>query len=248
MRRRRVRLIVGALLLVAVLVLLAHPLAGADVFSNVGPGESVGGLAERYPSGNYSLDQHFTFVDASITGGVDVSGVPPMIAYFLAEILWSLTSFLAELVITLFTFAFSLDLLNGSAATGGAGALRPVSAAIHSIYAHVFGAPWLVLAISIVGMWAMWRGLLQRRYIETAGALAMSLVYLVIALAFVAQPGRTVGSASGPSSIGLPCRSNASVGCDSSTGSPVMPVGEAIFAMYRFCCPSVVPGQPDHTK
>ncbi len=194
MTRRRA--VLAVLALVGVFVFVAHPLAGADVFSNIGPGESVGGLSERYPSGNYSLDQHFTFVDASITGGVDVSGVPPMIAYFLAEILWSLTSFLAEAVIALFTFAFSLDLLNGSAATGGAGALRPVSTAIHSIYANVFGAPWMVLAISVVSLWAMWRGLLQRRYIETAGALAMSLVYVVIALAFVAQPGRTVGSAS----------------------------------------------------
>lgn len=196
MKRRRLLTVAAAVALAVAVVLIAHPPAGADVFSNVGPGESIGGLAERYPSGNYSLDQHFTAVSASLTGGIDVSGVPPMIAYFLAEIVWSLTSFLAELVISLFTFAFSLDLLNGSAATGGAGALRPVAAAIHSIYANTFGAPWLVLAVTVVGMWAMWRGLLQRRYIETAGALAMSLVYLVIALAFVAQPGRTVGSAS----------------------------------------------------
>ena len=40
---------------------------------------------------------------ASLTGGVDVSGVPPMIAYFLASILWLLTSFLANLLITLFS-------------------------------------------------------------------------------------------------------------------------------------------------
>ncbi len=119
-----------------------------------------------------------------------------MIAYFLTSVLWHLTAFLANVVIALFTFAFSLDLLNGSQATGGAGALVPVASAIHSIYAHVFGAPWLVLAVSVVSLWAMWRALVQRRYIETAGALAMSLVYLVIALAFVAQPARTIGSAS----------------------------------------------------
>ena len=119
-----------------------------------------------------------------------------MIAYFLASILWLLTSFLANLLITLFSFAFSLDLVNGSQATGGAGALGPVSQAIHSIYANVFGAPWLVLAISVAGLWAMWKALVQRRYSETAGALALSLVYVVLALFFVAQPGTTIGAAS----------------------------------------------------
>jgi hypothetical protein len=119
-----------------------------------------------------------------------------MIAFFLANVLWQLTAFLADALITLFTFAFSLDLVNGSQATGGAGALQPVSAAIHSIYSNVFGQPWLVVAVSVVGIWAMWRALVQRRYAETAGALAISLVYLVVALAFVAQPERTIGSAS----------------------------------------------------
>jgi hypothetical protein len=194
--RGRTRILILAAALSVLFVLLAHPLAGADVFGNVGPGVSGEGLADRYPLSHYGLDQHFTAVSASLTGGVDVSGVPAMIAYFLTNVLWHVTSFLANTLISLFQFAFSLDLLNGSKATGGAGALAPVAAAIHSIYAHVFGPPWLVLAISIVGMWAMWRALVQRRYIETAGALATSLIYLVIAMAFVVQPARTIGSAS----------------------------------------------------
>ena len=119
-----------------------------------------------------------------------------MIAYFLASILWLATSFLANLLITLFNFAFSLDLVNGSAATGGEGALAPVSRAIHSIYADVLGEPWLVLAVAIAGMWAMWKALVQRRYSETAGALGLSLIYVVAALFFVAQPGATIGSVS----------------------------------------------------
>jgi hypothetical protein len=188
------------LALSAGLVLLSHPLAGAasDVWGNVGPASPLGpgGLFGRYPLGNYALDQHFDAVSASLTGGVDVSGVPPMIAYFLASVLWALTSFLANLLISLFSFAFSLDLLNGSAATGGAGALAPVSEAIHSIYAKVFGGPWLVAAVAVVGVWAMWRALVQRRYSETAGALGLSLIYVILALFFVAQPAATIGAAS----------------------------------------------------
>lgn len=198
-RWRKGRPVVAALALAASLLALAHPDAGAgDVFGNVGPASQLpaDSLADRYPLGHYSLDTHFSAVEASLTGGVDVSGVPPMIAGFLANALWELTAFLANALISLFTFAFSLDLVNGSRQTGGAGALAPVSAAIHSIYANVFGQPWLVLAVTVVGMWAMWKALVQRRYTETAGALALSLIYLVIALAFVAQPARTIGSAS----------------------------------------------------
>lgn len=198
-RWKRWRPALVALTLAVALIALAHPAAGAsDVFGNVGPASQLpaGGLSDRYPHGHYSLDQHFDAVEASLTGGVDVSGVPPMIAYFLASVLWELTAFLARTLIALFTFAFSLDLVNGSRSTGGAGALAPVSRAIHSIYANVFGQPWLVLAVVVVGMWAMWKALVQRRYTETAGALALSLVYLIVALAFVAQPARTIGSAS----------------------------------------------------
>lgn len=181
-------------------IALAHPVAalGSDVWSNISPAAPLGqgGLFGRYPLDHYTLDQHFTAVSVSLTGGVDVSGVLPMIAYFFAAALWWLTSFLANALITLFAFAFSLDLVNGSQATGGAGALAPVSQAIHSIYANVFGGPWLVLAVSVAGIWAMWRALVQRRYSETAGALGLSLIYVVVALFFVAQPGQTIGVAS----------------------------------------------------
>jgi hypothetical protein len=193
---RRVLLAGG---LAAALVALAQPLAGAsDVWGNVGPASPFGGvgLEGRYPLGNYGLDEHFTAVSAGVFSGVDVSGVPPMIAYFLAEGLWLLTSWLANTLIDLFGFAFGLDLLGGSSETGGAGALGPVAAAIHSIYSSAFGGPWLVIGVAVAGCWAMWRALVQRRYAETAGQLALSLLYVVIALFFVFQPARTIGVAS----------------------------------------------------
>lgn len=197
---RSLRFATSALLGAGALVLLAQPAATADsdLFGNVGPESQVpqGGLAARYPLSHYALDQHFTAVEASLTGGVDVSGVPALIAYFLANLLWELTAFIANAVITLFTFAFSLDLVQGSEATGGAGALAPVSDAVRTIYREVFGQAWLVVSITLAGVWAMWRALVQRRYTETAGALGLSLVFVVIALAFVTQPERTIGSAS----------------------------------------------------
>jgi hypothetical protein len=189
----------GSFGLAGALVLLAHPVAQADVWANVGPASPLGavGLDGRYPLGNYALDEHFSAVTAGVLSGVDVSGVGPMIAYFFANELWQLTAWLADTLIDLFGFAFSLDLANGSSATGGAGALGPVSRAIHSIYADAFGGPWMVLAVSATGCWAMWRALVQRRYAETAGRLALSLVYIGIALFFVLEPAQTIGTASG---------------------------------------------------
>lgn len=189
----------GALAVVILLICAQQALAASDLFGNVAPESQVpaGGLAERYPLSHYGLDQHFEAVDASLTGGVDVSGVPPLIAYFLANAFWQLTAFIASALITLFTFAFSLDLVSGSEATGGAGALAPVSDAVRTIYSDVFGAPWLVVAIVLTGLWAIWKALVQRRYAETAGALGLSVVFVVIALAFVTQPERTIGTASG---------------------------------------------------
>jgi hypothetical protein len=198
--RRGVRQLACALAFGLVLALLAHPVASgaSDIWGNVAPSSPLGsaGLFGRYPLDHYALDQHFDAISASLTGGVDSSGLLPMLAYFFASLLWVATSFLANTLITFFSFAFSLDLLNGSSATGGAGALAPVSRAIHSIYFNVFGGPWFVLAITVVGIWAIWKALVQRRYSETAGALGLSLIYVTLALFFVVQPAATIGGAS----------------------------------------------------
>ena len=54
----------------------------------------------------------------------------------------------------------------------------------------------MVVAILIAGIWGIWKALVQRRYTETAGALAISVLFVLIALFFVYQPERTVGEAS----------------------------------------------------
>jgi len=193
-RRALVLALVGAL----TLVLLAEPSALAgDVYGNIGPAPQIpaGGLFGRYPIGNYQLDQYFPAIKVGVFSGIDTSGLLPMIAYFLAQVIWLITAFVSNAVITLFAFAFSLDLVNGNG-TPGSGALTPVSQAIQNIYSSTFGQPWLIAAVAFVSMWAMWKALVQRRYTETAGTLALSLVYCVIALAIVTQPQRTIAPAS----------------------------------------------------
>jgi hypothetical protein len=194
----RRRLVLGVLGLVVLLVAVAAPAAGAgDVYSNIGPAPQLppGGWVGRYPVEHYSLDQYFPAISVGFTSGVDASGVAPMIAYFGAQVLWLITSFLANGVILLFAFAFNLNLLTGNG-TPGSGALTPISAAIHNLYTNTFGTPWLIAMVTLVGCWAMWKALVQRRYTETAGALAVSLLYCVLAIGIVTQPERTIAPAS----------------------------------------------------
>ena len=173
------------------LVVVAGPAAlgsyhGSDVLGNIGPESQVaGGLVDKYPLSAYALDYH---VDVGVT---NPDGVPPMIAQWAAAQLWSATSFLVKSTIDLFTWAFSLDLLNGSG-----GALGPVSSAITSLYENVIGQAWMVAAILVAGIWGIWKALMQRRYTETAGALALSVAFVLVAMFFVYQPERTIGQAS----------------------------------------------------
>lgn len=191
--KRRLAFVVGIAL---ALTLLAWPAAqadylGSDLVGNISPeSQTPGGLVDRYPLSAYSLDYH---VDAGVT---DPGGVPPMIAQWAAAQIWSLSSFLVKTVIDLFTWAFSLDLLAGDPGRAGGGALAPVGEAIASVYENVIGEAWMVTAILIAGLWGIWKALVQRRYTETAGALAISVLFVLIALFFVYQPVRTVGEAS----------------------------------------------------
>ncbi len=183
----------GALFLGALLV-APHALAeyrGTDVFSNVSPAAPNGGtgtLLDRHPLGYYTLDTH---VDAGVTRP---GGLVGLIPHFLAGQLWDLTKFLVMATISLFGWAFSLDLLNGSG--GHSGALAPVARAVTALHEHTFGRAWLLVGIVLAGIWGTWKALVQRRYTETLGQLAVSVAFVALALWIVYQPAATIGRAS----------------------------------------------------
>lgn len=193
--RRRLLLAAGLALL---LLGLAAPFAGADdVYGSIGPAPQIpaGGWFGRYPIASYQLDQYFPALSVGVFSGVDTSGLLPMVAYFIAQVLWLITAFVSNAVITLFALAYSLDLVNGNGSPGS-GALAPVSQAIQNIYSGAFGKPWLIAAVSLVAVWAMWRSLVQRRYTETTTSLLTSLAYCALAIGIVTQPQATIGPAS----------------------------------------------------
>lgn len=189
MRRRLVVALAGA---VALALLDAPPALaeyrGTDVFANVSPESQLSGPVSAHPSGHYALDTH---VDAGLTNPGGFVGLVP---HFLASQLWDLTRFLVLATISLFTWAFSLDLLTGGGSSPGA--LGAVSRAIGEVYRSTFGQAWLVAGILAAGLWGIWKALVQRRVSEAAGQLALSLAFVLLALFLVHSPRATVGRAS----------------------------------------------------
>src|SRR5947208_10970681 len=61
------------------------------------------------------------------------------------------------------------------------------------LHDRAFGDQWLLLAVSISGLWGMWRGLVQRRTSETLAGLAATVALMVAALVVISKPGETVG-------------------------------------------------------
>ena len=175
---------------------------GSDVFGNVTPKSPVEGddrLINRWPMSHYQLDVN---VDQGTFG---VGNIGPVIFSELAASLWEFTGWVTKLAIDLFTWAFSLDLINGDRgpATAGppspgeaSGALNPVGDAVDHLYTNVLGRSWMVAAIIAAGLWGTWKALVQRRYTESAGALAISVVFAVLALWIINSPQATVGVAS----------------------------------------------------
>jgi TrbL/VirB6 plasmid conjugal transfer protein len=190
------RLLLAGVALAVLLVLAGAGVARGDVYGNIAPASQLpsSGIVGRYPLANYQLDQYFPGISVGLFSGVSVSGVPPLIAYFIANVIWLLTAFLANALITVFAFAFSLNLIGNG--TPGSGALAPISEAIHTLYTSTLGQPWMIAAVVAAGCWAMWKALVQRRYTETAGALAVSLLYCVLAIGIVTQPSQTIAPAS----------------------------------------------------
>jgi hypothetical protein len=166
--------------------------SGADVFDATGPPSQVAenSLLTKFPMSHYALDLHIPKVDAGV---IDLPDVPKLTLFAITDIIWQATAYVTYLVIQLFTFAFSLDLLRGSEATNGKGALEPVSRAVQNFYNSTFGEPFLIAAIICAGLWGINKALLQRRTMDALQGFATSLVFAVIAMWFVFSPAGSVG-------------------------------------------------------
>jgi hypothetical protein len=141
-----------------------------------------GAIAHPYPLSSYGLDVRVGFsltkVENNLLGALQS----------VAALVWMGLVYLLKGVLLLLEWAFSLDLIGDT--------LPGVRRALTTLHERVLGEPWFLFAIAVAGLWGIWRGLVQRRTIETLGGLAMTVLLMVAALVVIANPAGTVGYAS----------------------------------------------------
>lgn len=103
----------------------------------------------------------------------------------LAAGVWMGIVFLLKGVLLLLEWTFALDL------TGKA--MPEAQQTMQRLHRDVFGEPWMLAAISVAGLWGIWRGLIQRRTTETLTGLAATVALMVLGLLIISQPAATVG-------------------------------------------------------
>jgi hypothetical protein len=142
---------------------------------------SSGSVAEPHPLSSYGIDVRVGF---SITDpGKSFMGA----LQSLGAGLWMALLYGIKGVLLLLEWAFSLDLTNE--------AMPEVRVSLARLHDQAFGDWWLLLAISIAGLWGIWRGLVQRRTTETFAGLAATVALMVGGLLLISQPEETVGRA-----------------------------------------------------
>lgn len=174
----------------------------SDSLDNVSPAsldDTAGTYWGRYPISRYGLDYKVTGVSADAVSeinpfdsgeGIDFSGIPALLAAMIVKLIWYACMYAAYAALALFQFAFNFNLLAGEDSVVG-----PIGGAIKA-FDEAVGLEFLALTITIFGLWAMWRALVQRRYGEAVGGFAASGAVLLAALAFTFYAEEVVGFAS----------------------------------------------------
>ncbi|MCW2985465.1 MAG: hypothetical protein JWR63_3035, partial [Conexibacter sp.] len=138
-----------------------------------------GSVAEPHPLSSYGIDVRvgFSITDPgrSFLGALQTLGAG----------LWMALLYIVKGVLLLLEWAFSLDLTNEAMPQ-----LRTTLARLHD---QAFGDWWLLLGISLTGLWGIHRGLVQRRTTETIAGLAATVALMVGGLLIISRPEDTVG-------------------------------------------------------
>jgi hypothetical protein len=141
-----------------------------------------GSIAHTYPVSNYGLDvQIETRIDKienNLFAAIQAVGA----------LVWLGLVYALKGVLLLLEWAFSLDLLNE--------AMGSVRRALDRLHQRVLGQPWFLAALTVAGLWGIWRGLVQRRTIQTATGLLATVALMICALLVIRDPAGTVGHAS----------------------------------------------------
>jgi hypothetical protein len=136
--------------------------------------------AAQAPTGDYGFDVHINTGVTDVANDVD------------AEILngvqwgWTLLVAIVHGVIVMLEWCYAIDLLNSGAMGGIARGLRETQA--------TFTQPWLVLALAIASVLALYHGIVRRRVAETLGQVLLMGGMMVGGFWVILNPLGTVGA------------------------------------------------------
>lgn len=155
--------------------------------------EGSGSVAHAFPLSHYGLDVASSDKPLHQLRIGDVIAEAPQT---FASYSWMLLVYLLNAVLTLLEWTFGLSLIADCGDGSGracASTMPQVAEAMQDLHHNVLGTPWMLAALAVAGIWAMWNGLVRLRFSETIGGLALTLVLMTAGLVVIANPGGTVG-------------------------------------------------------
>jgi hypothetical protein len=135
--------------------------------------------AAQAPTGNYAFDVH-------INTGLLGANSDTLEQDYLISPVWMALVWIGHALIVALEWCYTIDLLNSSAMSSVARGLRAAQA--------TFTQPWLVMALAVASVLALYNGLIRRRVAETLGQAMLMGAMMVGGLWVIANPTGTVGA------------------------------------------------------
>ncbi|MGO9247487.1 MAG: hypothetical protein ACLP7W_02705 [Solirubrobacteraceae bacterium] len=139
--------------------------------------------AGQAPTGNYGFDVHINTGVTDVANDLDV--------YILNPVQWSWTLLVSVVhaVIVVLEWCYTIDLFETSQIGSIARGLRETQAS--------FTQPWLVLALAIAAVFALYHGIVRRRVAQTLGEVALMALMMMGGLWVIVNPLGTIGALDG---------------------------------------------------
>jgi hypothetical protein len=127
-------------------------------------------------------------------GGGGLLGLDPqgLFQQYLLAPVWMGLVWIVHALLAMLEWAYTLDLIDGSAPSGPSPASDNLGRGLRETQA-VFTQPWLVLALAVASVLAAYHGLVRRRVAQTVGQALLMAMMMVGGLWVIANPTGTVG-------------------------------------------------------
>ncbi len=145
--------------------------------------ETSGFVAAPAPSGDYGIDVH---IDTGVLGLSTDGEALSLVQDLIVTPLWTALVWGVHALVVMLEWSFTIDLLDGPAASGIGSGLRQMQAA--------FTEPWLPIALASASLLALYHGLIRRRVAETLGEVLLMVAMMVAGIWVIVDPTGTIGA------------------------------------------------------